>query len=99
VLLAQKRGTVTVLDAQGKLAGVFTAGDLTRLMERRDSFLDIPVGEVMTRSPKTTSADELASAAVGLMEKHGIMALPVLDGGRRVVGIVHLHDLMRAGAV
>jgi arabinose-5-phosphate isomerase len=53
----------------------------------------------MTRSPKTTSADELASAAVGLMEKHGIMALPVLDGGRKVVGIVHLHDLMRAGAV
>jgi arabinose-5-phosphate isomerase len=36
---------------------------------------------------------------VGLMEKHGIMALPVLDGGRKVVGIVHLHDLMRAGAV
>jgi arabinose-5-phosphate isomerase len=99
VLLAEKRGTVTVLNAQGELAGVFTAGDLTRLMERSDAFLDIPVGEVMTRSPKTTSADELASAAVGLMEKHGIMALPVLDGGRQVVGIVHLHDLMRAGAI
>jgi len=99
VLLAEKRGTVTVLNAQGKLAGVVTAGDLTRLMEHNDAFLDVPVGEVMTRSPKTTSADELASAAVGLMEQHGIMALPVLDGGRKVVGIVHLHDLMRAGAV
>lgn len=99
VLLAEKRGTVTVLNPQGELAGVFTAGDLTRLMERSDAFLDVPVGDVMTRTPKTTSADELASAAVGLMEQHGIMALPVLDGGRKVVGIVHLHDLMRAGAV
>ncbi len=99
VLLAEKRGTVTILNAEGELAGVFTAGDLTRLMERSDTFLDIPVGAVMTRTPKTIAADALASAAVGLMEKHGIMALPVLDGGRQVVGIVHLHDLMRAGAV
>jgi len=54
---------------------------------------------VMTRTPKTTTPDELAGAAVQVMERHGIMALPVLDGGRRVVGMVHLHDLMRAGAV
>ncbi|MGH9261679.1 MAG: KpsF/GutQ family sugar-phosphate isomerase [Acidimicrobiales bacterium] len=99
VQLAERRGTVAVVDADGSLAGVVTAGDLTRLMERTDRFLDLPVHEVMTRSPKTTTADQLASAAVELMERHGIMALPVLDGGRRVVGIVHLHDLMRAGAV
>jgi len=98
MLLAHKRGTVAVVDQAGSLVGVVTAGDLTRLMERTDDFLDIPVHEVMTRTPKTTTPDELAGAAVRLMEKHGIMALPVLDGGRRVVGIVHLHDLMRAGA-
>jgi arabinose-5-phosphate isomerase len=98
VLLAEKRGTVAVVDAAGTLVGVVTAGDLTRLMEKTDRFLDIPVGEVMTRSPKTTTPDELAGAAVRLMEKHGVMALPVLDGGRRVVGMVHLHDLMKAGA-
>ncbi len=98
VLLAEKRGTVAVVDAAGSLVGVVTAGDLTRLMEKTDRFLDIPVGEVMTRSPKTTTPDELAGAAVRLMEKHGVMALPVLDGGRRVVGMVHLHDLMKAGA-
>ena len=68
-------------------------------MERTDKFLDMPVGDVMTKIPKTTIAEELASAAVSLMERHGIMALPVLDGGRNVVGIVHLHDLMKAGAV
>jgi arabinose-5-phosphate isomerase len=52
----------------------------------------------MTRAPKTTTPDELAGAAVGLMEQHGIKALPVLDGGATVVGMVHLHDLMKAGA-
>jgi arabinose-5-phosphate isomerase len=100
VLLAERRGTVAVVEASGtKLAGVVTAGDLTRLMEKTDQFLDIPVGDVMTRTPKATSTEELASAAVSLMERHGIMALPVLDGDKNVVGIVHLHDLLKAGAV
>jgi arabinose-5-phosphate isomerase len=99
VLLAEKRGTVAVLDRAGNLVGVVTAGDLTRLMEKTDQFLDIPVSDVMTRTPKSTTPEELAGAAVRVMEQHGIMALPVLDGGRRVVGMVHLHDLMRAGAV
>ncbi|HTH63146.1 MAG TPA: KpsF/GutQ family sugar-phosphate isomerase [Gemmatimonadales bacterium] len=99
VLLARKRGTVAVVDATGSLLGVVTAGDLTRLMERTDRFLDIPVSDVMTRAPKTTTADVHAQAAVSLMERHGIMALPVLDGGARVIGMVHLHDLMKAGAV
>jgi len=53
MLLAEKRGTVAVVEANGKqLAGVVTAGDLTRLMEKTDAFLDIPVGDVMTRTPK-----------------------------------------------
>ncbi|MGH7607369.1 MAG: CBS domain-containing protein, partial [Gemmatimonadales bacterium] len=101
VLLAEKRGTVVVLNGKkgGTLAGVVTAGDLTRVMERTDQFLDLPVGDVMTRTPKVTHPEELAGAAVRVMEHHGIMALPVLDGGERVVGIVHLHDLMKAGAV
>jgi arabinose-5-phosphate isomerase len=99
VLLAEKRGTVAVVNGGGTLAGVVTAGDLARLLERTDRFLDIPVGEIMTKTPKSTSPDELAGAAVRLMERHGIMALPVLDDGRRVVGMVHLHDLMKAGAV
>jgi arabinose-5-phosphate isomerase len=98
VLLAEKRGTVAVVDGGGSLLGVVTAGDLTRLMERTDQFLDIPVRDVMTKTPKTTTSDALAGAAIRVMEQHGIMALPVLDGGRKVVGIVHLHDLMKAGA-
>jgi arabinose-5-phosphate isomerase len=53
----------------------------------------------MTRDPKTVEPRELAAAAVGVMERHGVMALPVVDAEQRVVGMVHLHDLMRAGAV
>ncbi|MGQ0561874.1 MAG: KpsF/GutQ family sugar-phosphate isomerase [Gemmatimonadota bacterium] len=104
VLLAEKRGTVPVAGAEGgaeagMVIGVITAGDLTRLMERTESFFDLPVSEVMNRHPKTIEQNALASAAVFVMEKHGIMALPVVAGSNRLVGIVHLHDLMRAGAV
>ena len=99
VLLAGKRGTVLVTNPAGALLGVVTAGDLTRLMERSAQFLDVPVEQVMTRTPRTATPDERAAEAVERMERYGIMALPVVDGGARVVGIVHLHDLMRAGAV
>jgi arabinose-5-phosphate isomerase len=98
VLLAKKRGTVAIVDARGSLEGVVTAGDLTRLMEKDTDFLDRRVAEVMTRKPKTAHVEELAAVAIQRMEQHGIMALPVLDGGKKVVGMVHLHDLMRAGS-
>jgi arabinose-5-phosphate isomerase len=100
VLLAERRGTVLVADpARRTLLGVVTSGDLTRLMEREEHFFGIAVSDVMTTDPKTTQPEQLAAAAVGVMERAGVMALPVTDAEARVVGIVHLHDLMRAGAV
>jgi arabinose-5-phosphate isomerase len=99
VPLAEMRGTVPIVDESRKVLGVVTAGDLTRLMERREDFLDVEVREVMTRDPKIAVMGELASAAVHRMEKHGIMALPVVDTDGVLHGIVHLHDLMRSGAV
>jgi arabinose-5-phosphate isomerase len=99
VPLAERRGTVAVVGRDGKLAGVFTAGDLTRLMERDSDFLEVSLGDVMTTNPRVASPGELGSAAVGRMEEHGVMALPVLDGEQRLKGMVHLHDLMRSGAV
>jgi arabinose-5-phosphate isomerase len=99
VLLAERRGTVAVVDGERRLLGVVTSGDLTRLMEREEQFFTVAVSQVMTREPRTAEPDQLAAAAVGVMERHGVMALPVLDPARRVVGMVHLHDLMRAGAV
>ena len=97
VLLAERRGTVIVIDASCHVVGVVTAGDLTRLMEREPNPFPVPVASVMTRSPKTSRVDDLGSAAVHRMQRHGIMALPVIDETEQVVGIVHLHDLLRAG--
>jgi arabinose-5-phosphate isomerase len=68
-------------------------------MERETDFLSIPVADVMTREPKTAAPDELGAAAASRMEAHGIMALPVVSEDGRLLGLVHLHDLMRAGAV
>jgi arabinose-5-phosphate isomerase len=99
VLLAERRGTVAIVDPEKLLLGVVTSGDLTRLMDREKDFLSVPVGTIMTVDPRTAEPGQLAAQAVGVMERHGVMALPVLDQGRRVIGMVHLHDLMRAGAV
>src|SRR5688500_9359281 len=96
VLLAKRRGIAIVLD-DDRLAGVLTTGDLTRLMERVDDFSRVPVRDVMTTSPKVATVGELGSAVVYRMERHGIIAMPVLDEDRHVRGVIHLHDLMRAG--
>jgi arabinose-5-phosphate isomerase len=68
------------------------------LAQKQPDFLGVPVGEVMTRGGKSADAEELAGACVGRMEQFGIIAMPVIDGGK-LVGVVHLHDLLRAGAV
>jgi arabinose-5-phosphate isomerase len=96
--LAERRGIVMVAESGGPLEGLITTGDLTRLMERDEQFLSVTIGSIMTKQPKTATADELGSAVVHRMEQHGKIAMPVLDDGRRIIGVVHLHDLMRAGA-
>lgn len=98
VALAHERGLAMIV-VDGRLEGVITPGDLTRLAERESDFLSMSVSAVMTRVPRRVTADELAAAAAGVMERHGVIALPVVDADRAVVGVVHLHDLMRAGAV
>ncbi|HYW32440.1 MAG TPA: KpsF/GutQ family sugar-phosphate isomerase, partial [Gemmatimonas sp.] len=97
VLLASRRGIAIVVE-QSSVAGVVTAGDLTRLLERTADALSVPVRDVMTESPRVALDHELGSAVVHRMETHGIMAMPVVDDDGRFVGVVHLHDLMRAGA-
>jgi arabinose-5-phosphate isomerase len=98
VSLARDRG-LALVGTNGRLTGVLTTGDLTRMAERDPDFLGRPVSQVMTRTPKTAALDDLAAAAVGSMERHGVIVLPVVSDGARVEGVVHLHDLMRAGAV
>lgn len=98
VSLAHDRGLAMVAD-NGHLSGVLTTGDLTRLAERDPKFLECRVSEVMTRAAKTAAPTDLAAAAVGAMQKHKVIVLPVVDEAGAIVGVVHLHDLMRAGAV
>ncbi len=87
-------GCVAVTEPSGKLAGVITDGDLRRHM--RADLLQAPVDAVMTGSPKTVRPDQLASEALALLNASKITALIVVDADRPV-GIVHFHDLLRAG--
>ena len=93
-------GMTAVVDAEDRLLGVFTDGDLRRALD--DEGVDLrgaTVAELMTRGPKTIGPDKLAAEAAQLMEKHQIHALLVVDDGRRVVGALNIHDLLRARVV
>ena len=99
VPIAAQRGTVPVVDEDRRVVGVITAGDLTRLMEKDAGWPDRAVAEVMTSAPRLARVGELGSAVVRRMEEGGIMAMPVVDEAGLLRGVVHLHDLMRSGAV
>jgi len=87
-------GMTTVVDEKGRLGGVLTDGDLRRLMEKhKGAALELAAGECMTSNPQTIGPRELASVALNLMEKRKITSVVVVDGERRVLGVVHLHDL------
>jgi len=95
--ITKKRlGITTVVDADGQLLGVLSDGDLRRQLESGTSFLDKTAGEVMSAGGKRIAHDALAAEAVTLMERHQITSLVVVDDGR-MVGIVHLHDLLKLG--
>jgi arabinose-5-phosphate isomerase len=99
VQLAERRGIAVIRNDDETVAGVVTSGDLTRLMEHEDNVMPIPVKQVMTANPRIAHEDELGSAVVYRMEQHGIISMPVVDADQRLVGVIHLHDLMRAGVV
>ncbi len=98
-------GVTGIADKWGCLGGVLTDGDLRRLLSEYENPLDLPVVEVMTRNPKTILPDDLAATALKKMEDAAITSLFVAGEasssteGVKPVGIVHLHDLLRAGVV
>jgi arabinose-5-phosphate isomerase len=97
-MTAKRFGCVAVVDAEGWLEGIVTDGDLRRHMA--PDLLDRPVETVMTRNPRAVSPETLAAEALALMNAHQITALfacRTQDGKRRPVGILHIHDLLRAG--
>jgi arabinose-5-phosphate isomerase len=87
-------GMTTVVEGSGRLVGVLTDGDLRRLMQKRKGeTFELTAGDCMTRNPITIAPDELAGAALRLMEERKITSVVVVDAEHRVHGVVHLHDL------
>jgi arabinose-5-phosphate isomerase len=100
-ITSKRLGVTGVVNDRKELMGVITDGDLRRALERYPDLLKRTASEVMTRNPKWVEADTLAAQAVQLMEEHSITSLFVFDraGEKIPCGIIHLHDLLKAGVV
>lgn len=96
-MTAKRMGLTGVFEGESIL-GVITDGDLRRALERGANIMESRAEDIMTRGPKMISSDSLAEAALRMMEEHSITSLFVSDGGS-VVGVVHMHDLLKAGVV
>ncbi|PPC74776.1 D-arabinose 5-phosphate isomerase [Pokkaliibacter plantistimulans] len=91
-------GLTTVTDESGQLCGIFTDGDLRRALDQRLDLHSLPISDVMTRGCKTINPELLAAEALNLMEQWSITALVVVEQNKPV-GILHMHDLIKAGVV
>jgi arabinose-5-phosphate isomerase len=90
-------GMTIVVDPGDVVLGVFTDGDLRRILDRRVDVHAARIDEVMTSPFKSITSDILAAEALGLMQQYKITSLPVLDAGGRLHGLLHMQDLLRAG--
>lgn len=95
----QGLGFTCVVDADGRLAGVYTDGDLRRTLDQHSDLSDLRVDDVMTRPGKRIGAEVLAAEAVRVMEDNRITALAVVDDAGRPVGALHMHDLLASGVI
>ena len=95
----KRKGTTTVVEAAGRLVGVITDGHLRRLHLRDSPIDELVAGEVATRESKTIRAGELAAKALEVMETWQITSLVIVDEARRPVGLIHLHDILKAKIV
>ncbi|AYY60028.1 arabinose 5-phosphate isomerase KdsD [Burkholderia multivorans] len=92
-ITAKRMGMTAVVDTNRKVAGIFTDGDLRRVLARDGDFRRLPIGDVMTREPRTIGADHLAVEAVELMERHRINQMLVVDADGVLIGALNMHDL------
>ncbi|MCA9728050.1 MAG: KpsF/GutQ family sugar-phosphate isomerase, partial [Candidatus Eisenbacteria bacterium] len=100
-MIAKRLGVTTVVDADGRLAGILTDGDLRRIIHRHGRIDGLQVREVMTRDPRTIDGQALVASAVERMENNPrgpITALVVIDADGRPEGVIHLHDCLRVRA-
>lgn len=99
VISSKRLGVTGVVDAEGSLVGVITDGDLRRGLEKKPDLLNRQARELMTRNPKRIRKGELAARALRIMEEHAITSLFVVEseGEKKAIGILHIHDLLKAG--
>jgi arabinose-5-phosphate isomerase len=96
--ISRKRfGATCVISHEGKLVGIITDGDLRRLLKRRHAMDGLVARDMMTRAPKTVHLGTLAAHVLEIMEEHNIMQMVIVDAEHRPVGMIHLHDLLKAG--
>ena len=95
----QGLGFTCVVDSEGRLAGVYTDGDLRRTLDQHHDLRDVQVDDVMTRPGKRIGPDILAAEAVRIMEDNRITALAVVDEQQRPIGALHMHDLLASGVI
>lgn len=98
-MTTKKFGLTLIVDDAGKLAGIFTDGDLRRTVESYDNPLKLTANRIAIINPKCIAANELAATAVALMEGHNITSLVITDNDNRPIGLIHLHDLLKAKVV
>ena len=96
-MTSKRLGTTCVVNNGGKLTGVITDGDLRRLLEKTMDVKNLLATDIMSKNPKVTDKDYLASFALQIMENHKITSLIVADREKKPIGIIHLHDLINLG--
>lgn len=96
-ITSKRFGATCVVAADGRLAGIVTDGDLRRLLRRRQAVYDLAAQQIMTPHPKTVPLGTLAANVLDIMEEHDIMQMIIVDAEQCPVGMVHLHDLLKAG--
>lgn len=96
---SKRLGMTLVFDQNKQLTGIFTDGDLRRALDQGIDYATTRIGEVMTCKFKTAHPDMLAAEALQLMEAHKINGLPVIDQNNQVIGVLNMHDLLRAGVM
>lgn len=98
-MTAKGFGITTVVNSSNELIGVFTDGDLRRAVDQKVDINNVCTGDVMTRGCKTVNREMLAAEALKIMEDNKITAVIVEDDARHPLGVLHLHDILRAGVV
>lgn len=93
----KRMGMTTVINQDGTLAGIFTDGDLRRTIDKKLDINTVKISEVMTKSCKTVASGLLAIEALQIMEKYSITCLVVVDKNNTPIGVIHMHDLLKAG--